>query len=133
MLNYNLQYELESMIESGTATLVGSRAFGVHTPDSDTDIAMLWGDLPKSLMSERILDIRNYYSVLPLHNSGLLKLEGVDILLFDSPEDMAAITLAKADLKRIPKYLLVHKPTRVLLFENALNHYGWEDTRLVCN
>ena len=120
-----IKKELQQLITNGTAILIGSRGLGVNTELSDTDIAMLWSNLPTSLQTAPIADIRKYFNFLPLHNSGLIKLDGIDILLFDNQQDMDIINKAKEDLLKIPKYFLENKQTRIQLFEESLNHYGW--------
>lgn len=108
--------------------IIGSRGLGVATKDSDLDIAMLWKDLPKYLNDNKVKDIRNYFNYLPLGNSGLIRLEKLDILLFEEQSDLNILKQSMSDLKVVPWYLLEDKTTRIHLFEQILNHYGFRKT-----
>jgi len=118
------------------SVLVGSRAFGVETIDSDYDIAIKLSDLPCELRDildgPSNFDIRKYFKVLPLGNAWYipkLKPEDTtdkfDIIIFEDTADFISLREVVTDMKALPTYMLSDKPTRIHLFELGLLNYGF--------
>ena len=108
--------------------VLGSTAFGVSTPESDLDIAILRKDLPSYYRGVKELSIDNYFSILPMGNVSLIRQPGLDILIYDKQEDLDTLKKVIKELLLVPKYLLKIKNIRITLFEEALIHYGFKRT-----
>jgi predicted nucleotidyltransferase len=119
--------EALDLIKNHKGILLGSRAFGVEKEDSDWDVAITAADLPSKYIDEVYLDIRKYFFVLPLGNSWLIKVQNLDILVFEDNVDFCVMLASVNELKSIPKYFLESKNERIRLFEIALRYYGFKN------
>lgn len=116
----------EKLLELESSILIGSRGLGVGTEKSDYDIAVLKSEVPSGLLDNLTkLKIKNYSKILPLNNTELHRSGGIDVLVYEDISQISVVKNAMNDIKRVPKYLLEDKYTRVLLFESALDHYGF--------
>jgi len=119
-------------------TLIGSRALGINTEESDYDLVIHINDLPRYLLDRVInidLSLARYFNLLPKHGNGHI-LRGftgasgnskVDIIALESQEDINIIKQSLEDLKQCPYYMLKNKQTRINLFETALKNYGFTE------
>lgn len=125
--------ELEEFLkEFKRYVMIGSRALGVNTDDSDTDIACLYDDLPEYLKERDKLDASLYFNTLPIGNIMLIRYiePSVDIIIYENIEQLNIIRQCIDDLKLVPKCILKNKQLRCLLFEELMLHYGFK--RRVC-
>ena len=125
--------ELEEFLkEFKRYVMIGSKALGVNTDYSDTDIACLYDDLPEYLKKVDKLDASLYFNILPIGNIMLIRhIEpNVDIIIYENIEQLNIIRQCIDDLKLVPKCILKNKQLRCLLFEELMLHYGFE--RRVC-
>ena len=118
-----LQEQVYELLGYG-GVLIGSRALNVDDKESDYDIAIKRRDLPKQYNKCQLFDPSCYFSVLPLHNSSLIREQDLDILVYDNGHDFNAIKTAIEITKKIPVELLKDKSFRVIAFENALKLTG---------
>lgn len=131
MSNYSV-FDYEYWLNLPYATLIGSRAFDVHDPKSDYDICV-WADhVPDTLPDNfRRVDIRNYFNVLPLNNVELVRMTkygvpGLDIIVYDTLEDLNIVKTAVQELSLLNKTVLSNKLLRCSIFEHTLQHFGFE-------
>lgn len=113
--------EVGLLLELG-GVLIGSRGLGVPTDLSDYDIAILRYNLPDEYASKVSLD--NYFQVLPLGNTSLIRKYNLDILIYHNLSDFEAIRTAMNYVRKYPKELLKDKMFRITVFEYALIHTG---------
>ena len=108
--------------------MIGSRALGVDTNDSDTDIACLYDDLPEYLKEVDKLDASLYFNILPIGDIMLIRYAkpSVDIIIYENIEQLNIIRQCIDDLKLMPKCILKNKQLRCLLFEELMLYYGFE-------
>lgn len=104
--------------------LIGSRALEVSTKDCDWDIAILRKNIPNRFTRLPELPIEDYFSVLPMLNSSLIRMPGVDILIYDDELDFLAVKSAMKLTAICPKELLQNKSFRINAFEEALRLSG---------
>lgn len=106
--------------------LLGSRGLGVEHENSDWDVAVLDRNLSSEFSdSSTKSNISNYYKVLPLGNSYLIRLYKLDILVFEDKKDFNGIVKATREVKKLPRYLLLEKDLRIQIFEAALKNQGF--------
>ena len=116
-------------------TLVGSRRLQVDTPESDYDYAVY---IPQDKLKEmeiiynsdtKFPQILNYFSVLPLGNSVIIKCIAdhikIDCIVFTNKEDYDVICKVYDQLSRLPKILVEQKSMRIKLVEILLQENGW--------
>lgn len=115
------------LIKNHEGILIGSRALGVDTENSDWDVAILAKNFPIiNRINLATVDMENYVSALPLRNSSLYRGKGIDILVYDDEEDFHVVKLAINDIEMVPSYLLKNKDARVSMYTKALLHYGFK-------
>lgn len=117
---------IEELLKLSSSVLIGSRGLNVSETFSDWDIAVLASEIPEGLLNPlKKLKVEKYFSVLPLGNTQLYRGEKLDVLVYKTEEQLKVIKKALDDLRNVPKYLLRNKYVRIILFENALVHYGF--------
>lgn len=125
---------VEELLKLPSSVLIGSRGLNVSETFSDWDIAVLASEIPEELLKPlKKLDAERYFNVLPLNNTYLYRGENLDVLVYETEEQLKVIKKALDDLRNVPKYLLKDKYIRVTLFENSLLHYGFVRTGKTTN
>ena len=115
---------------SNNAVLIGSAALGVETEDSDLDYAVSEEDfeLLNINLETTILNAKDYVNVTPpLGNTKLLRLKGIDLLIYPTQGYVDDIENCIEILKNVPKVFLKDKGTRCTLFEFLLRKCWCQD------
>lgn len=116
---------VEDLLKLPNTIIVGSRAFDVHRKDSDLDIAVLLSELPGSLITEVRATSANYFNVLPMGNSFLIRRNKVDILVYKREEDLDILRTCVDLMKYISHEILEVKELRVKIFETLMVNRGF--------
>lgn len=114
--------------------LIGSRAFNVHNKHSDYDIVIKKSAVPDKIMNiYDIFDLREYFNVVPLGNSWLIRINlkdtygiKVDLIVIEDDMDIEIYRKSVDALMGIPKPILENKILRVTLFEHMMKYYGFK-------
>ena len=115
----------QDLIDNCNGVLLGSRAFGVDKDHSDWDVAVLKKYLPEEYSNYPAKDMSSYFNFVPLKNAYLIKLERLDVLVYEDIHDFLVVKQSVKDLKSFPNYFLQDKDMRIKLFEKALEFYGF--------
>lgn len=128
---------LQELLNLPGATLVGSRALGVATEQSDYDIVIPLSSIPKQLQ-ERLdrggdFSIARYFTRLPSMGRGWFFnhvyvtdcRHPIEVIVLENKDDLVSLQKAIESMQRLPKYMLRRKYVRIALFEDGLVHFGW--------
>lgn len=128
----NIERDVNYLLNNCNGILIGSRAFDVHNTFSDYDIAIKFSNLPNNYRNKNRLNIKRYFTHLPLGNSFLVRTGKLDLIVFHENADFNIIKEAVNRVKRIPKEYLADRHIRVALFEYELDKLGFikSDTQL---
>jgi len=117
--------EVQKLISAG-GVLVGSAGLGLENP-KDYDVAICSNDLPTKYSSCSRIDMKKYFSIVPMGNNYLIKpTKELDILVFESYQVFGMVVDAMSDCLKVPKYIMEDKDRRIYLFEAALKNYGFD-------
>lgn len=94
---------IEELLKLPSSVLIGSRGLNVSETFSDWDIAVLASEIPERLLKPLVkLDVDRYFNVLPLNNIKLYHGENLDVLVYETKEQLKVIKKALDDLKMFP-------------------------------
>lgn len=117
--------DVEELLDCG-GVLIGSRALGVETNGSDYDIAILEELLPIKYKTMPTRQVEFYFRIAPPEQGlGLIKLDGLDIIVCPKLQHLLDIKEVFEELKLLPKGYISDKHLRIELFHRGLQLRGW--------
>lgn len=116
--------------------LTGSKGIFGETFGEDYDFVLHVNEKPKELELSQCRELRNYIRTMPLGNSYLYKIPGIDLLIYEDIRDIDAMKNATIQMKQMVhsnthlRSFLKIKSNRVNLFEHILKESRPNDEEL---
>jgi len=117
---------VNDLLKLPSTVLIGSKALGVETKYSDTDVCVLEGETTQliryAMENAALRTSSNPYAgeSLLLNHSRLLEHTGFDVFVFERADKLATVRDVMSIMAYIPKWVLKRKGARVFIFRLLL-------------